>query len=253
MAASLLAGSLYILTNRAVSPIVFRCQPVRLFGQVRRGGNAFPGGVTRRYCHRVDLAVDEDASAAFTEGRSEGLRLAYERFGPLVYTLALRSVADVAEAEDVAQQVFVAAWQGRAGFDPARGTLGGWLVAITRNKIADALRGRQREQRILAQITSGAVAIAFEAPTDVLVDRVLLADELSRLPESQRLAMVLAFYSDLTHEQIASTLQMPLGTVKSHIRRGLARLRSRLEADGAASRPGDPRAACSWRTCRDRR
>lgn len=183
----------------------------------------------------MDPASDEDVSAAFKEGRPEGLRLAYERFGPLVYTLARRSVADVAEAEDVTQQVFVAAWQGRAGFDPGRGTLGGWLVAITRNKIADALRGRLREQRILAQISSRPVATVSEAPPDMLVDRVVLADELARLPEAQRLAMVLAFYSDLTHEQIASTLQMPLGTVKSHIRRGLARLRSRLEADGAAS------------------
>jgi RNA polymerase sigma factor (sigma-70 family) len=187
-----------------------------------------------RYRRQVDLVSDEDASAAVTEGRPEGLRLAYERFGPLVYTLALRSVADAAEAEDITQQVFVAAWRGRGGFDPARGTLGGWLVAITRNKIADALRGRQRDQRLLTQITSGVVATVSEAPPDLLVDRVLLADELARLPEPQRLAMVLAFYSDLTHEQIAATLRMPLGTVKSNIRRGLARLRFRLEADGAA-------------------
>lgn len=183
----------------------------------------------------MEQATDDDAAAAFAEGRPDALRLAYERFGALVYTLAVRSVGNAAEAEDITQQVFVAAWQGRGGFDPARGTLAGWLVAITRNKIADALRGRQREQRIVAQITSGTVATVSAAPPDILVDRVVLADELARLPEAQRLAMVLAFYSDLTHEQIASSLQMPLGTVKSHIRRGLARLRSRLEADGAAS------------------
>jgi RNA polymerase sigma factor (sigma-70 family) len=187
-----------------------------------------------RYCHRVDPVSDEDVSAAFTEGRPEGLGLAYERFGPLVYTLALRSVDDAAEAEDITQQVFVAAWRGRDGFDPHRGTLGGWLVAITRNKIADALRGRQRDQRLLRQIASGGATAVSDAPLDLLVDRVLLADELAQLPEPQRLAMVLAFYSDLTHEQIAATLRMPLGTVKSNIRRGLARLRSRLEADGAA-------------------
>lgn len=182
----------------------------------------------------MDAAADEDASAAFIEGRPEGLRLAYERFGSLVYTLALRSVNDVAEAEDVTQQVFVAAWRGRDRFDPGRGSLGGWLVAITRNKIADALRGRQRDQRLLTQITSGGAVTVSDAPPDMLVDRVLLADELARLPEPQRAAMVLAFYSDLTHEQIAASLRMPLGTVKSNIRRGLARLRARLEADGAA-------------------
>jgi RNA polymerase sigma factor (sigma-70 family) len=192
------------------------------------------GCLPHRYCHRVDPELDAIASAAFSEGRADGLRLAFERFGGLVYTLALRGLGDAAEAEDVTQQVFVAAWRARDGFDPARGSLAGWLVAITRNKIADALRGRQRDQRILSQMTSVATVTMPDAEPELAVDRVLLADELARLPEGQRLVMVLAFYSDLTHEQIAGALQMPLGTVKSHIRRGLARLRSRLEADGAA-------------------
>ena len=182
----------------------------------------------------MDPERDEEACAAFSEGRADGLRLAYERFGALVYTLALRGLGDTAEAEDVTQQVFVAAWKGRDGFDPARGALAGWLVAITRNKIADALRSRQRDQRILAQMTSVATVAMPEAEPELAVDRVLLADELARLSEDQRQVMMMAFYSDLTHEQIAGTLRMPLGTVKSHIRRGLARLRSRLEADGAA-------------------
>ena len=176
--------------------------------------------------------LDEKATAAFSEGQADGLRLAYERFGALVYTLALRGLDSAAEAEDITQQVFVAAWQGRAGFDPARGTLGGWLVAITRNKVTDMLRGRQRDLRVLAKVAGATVTVSDTQP-DLAVDRVLLADELSRLPETQRLVMVLAFYSDLTHDQIAGTLAMPLGTVKSHIRRGLARLRARLEADGA--------------------
>jgi RNA polymerase sigma factor (sigma-70 family) len=182
----------------------------------------------------VESGLEEEVAAAFSAGRADGLRMAYDRFGPLIYTLALRGIGHVADAEDITQQVFVAAWRGRAGFDPGRGTLGGWLVAIARNKIADVLRSRHRDQRMLVQIASGAAVATSEAPPDLLIDRLLLADELARLPEAQRLVMALAFYSDLTHEQIAITLRMPLGTVKSHIRRGLARLRSRLEADGAA-------------------
>jgi len=177
---------------------------------------------------------DEDVAAAFSGQRPDALALVYERFGPLVYSIALRSLGVRSDAEDVTQQVFVAAWRSRGSFDRRRGTLGGWLVTITRNKVADALRDRQREGRVLLQVAGGAAVTAPEAPPDRVVDRIVLADELARLPESQRLVMVLAFYSDLTKEQIARVLGLPLGTVKSHIRRGLQRLRSRLEADGVA-------------------
>jgi RNA polymerase sigma factor (sigma-70 family) len=182
----------------------------------------------------VDLASDEDVSGAFSQGHPDALALVYRRFGPLVYSIALRSLRAKTDAEDVTQQVFVAAWRSRDSFDPRRGTLGGWLVTITRNKVADALRAKQRESRVLLQVAGGATVKAPEASADQVVDRILLADELAQLPESQRLVMVLAFYSDLTHEQISQVLGLPLGTVKSHIRRSLLRLRSRLEADGVA-------------------
>jgi RNA polymerase sigma factor (sigma-70 family) len=182
----------------------------------------------------VDEAPDGEVAAAFAEGQPEALARVYQRFGALVYTIALRSLDAPADAEDVTQQVFVSAWRSRGSFDPGRGALGGWLVAITRNKVADVLRERQRQGRVLVQAAGGATITAAEVPSDQVVDRLVLADELAQLPEQQRLVMALAFYSDLTHEQIAQVLRLPLGTVKSHIRRGLLRLRSRLEDDGVA-------------------
>jgi RNA polymerase sigma-70 factor (ECF subfamily) len=96
------------------------------------------------------------------------------------------------------------------------------------------LRTRQRDDRVLLHLAANVTTEDPAVPSDQVVNRVVVADELARLPEAQRLVMTLAFYSDLTHEQIAEVLQMPLGTVKSHIRRGLQRLKSRLEADRVA-------------------
>ncbi len=176
-------------------------------------------------------SADGDIAVAFQKGRPESLARVYQRYAPLVYTIALRALGVPGDAEDLAQQVFVAAWRGRDTFDPDRGGLPTWLIAITRNKIADQLRARFREEGGLRGTVQEATAPPAQE-LDQLVDRIVLTDELDRLGEPQRMIMMLAFYTDLTHEQISSALGLPLGTVKSHIRRSLLRLRARLEGDG---------------------
>ncbi len=183
----------------------------------------------------MDSTTDSAIAAAFHKGAPDALSLVYQRYAPLVYTMAVRSLGSPSDAEDVAQQVFVAAWRRQNSFDPSRGGLSSWLMGITRKKVIDALRARQREaNRLLAAqlgVTSQRPDADGRGQADQLIDRIVLTDEIVRLGEPQRLIMMLAFYTDLTHEQISATLKLPLGTVKSHIRRSLQRLRTRLEAD----------------------
>ncbi|SBS70422.1 RNA polymerase sigma factor [uncultured Microbacterium sp.] len=179
---------------------------------------------------RKEPVIEDDVELAerFSAGDERALKEMYDRWSRLVYTLAVRSLGDRAEAEDVTQRTFVSAWTSRGSFQPARGSLGGWLVAIARRRIADAHEARSRTARIEEAMRSVAEEPVAE-PVDVS-DAIVLAHEIEQLEPDARAVVTLAFYQDLTHAQIAEQLAMPLGTVKSHIRRSLTRLRSRLEA-----------------------
>jgi RNA polymerase sigma-70 factor (ECF subfamily) len=186
---------------------------------------------------RDDRGRDDGFVELFRAGDERALRLAYERFGPAVHHLAVRGLGSVTDAEDVTQAVFVAAWLGREGYDPGRGSMLGWLLGIARRKVVDQIRASARDGRIAEEIRRLAGPArdgAGEAPPDRIVDRLVLADEMARLPGEQRRVLELAYYDDLTHPQIAALTGLPLGTVKSHLRRGMARLRRRWEVDGAA-------------------
>ncbi|WP_248283289.1 RNA polymerase sigma factor [Cryobacterium arcticum] len=172
--------------------------------------------------------------ADFRAGDERALAEAYARWSSLVYTLAVRSLGDTGEAEDVTQKVFIAAWQGRAGFDESRAALPAWIVGIARHTIADAHEARARRRRIELAVVEDTPLFAVDESADV-AERLLLGEELNRLDPVPQRVMRLAFYDDLTHVQIADSLGLPLGTVKSHIRRSLTRLRTRLEANDDAS------------------
>lgn len=180
---------------------------------------------------------EDELTSSFLAGDERALAAAYREFAPLVHTLAVRSLPDRSAADDVTQEVFIRVWRSRSTFNPQVARLPAWIVGITRNVISDTLSASARETR-KALAVAGA-GLADEAGSgledaELLADRILLDGELDRLGEPQGSIMKLAFYDDLTHEQISRKLGLPLGTVKSHIRRSLSHLRNRLEVNHAA-------------------
>ncbi|MET9653403.1 MULTISPECIES: sigma-70 family RNA polymerase sigma factor [unclassified Streptomyces] len=182
--------------------------------------------------------VSEDQlGEGFAHGDESSLREAYRRWGALVFTIASRKLGDAEEAKDVTQQVFVGAWNSRKTFDKSRGSLKTWLVGITHKKVADALSRRTRHLRDVEAATAAAeVSPRSAAATESVLDYVVLTQEMECLTEQQQLVLKMAFYEDMTQSQIAERTGLPLGTVKTHTRRGLMRLKKRLEVDGEAHR-----------------
>jgi RNA polymerase sigma-70 factor (ECF subfamily) len=182
----------------------------------------------------VTWSTDEELARGLTSGDEACLEAAYHRWSTLVRSLAWRSLDDAGEAEDVTQQVFLGVWRGRTGYRPERGTLPGWIVGITRRKIADALSARSRRTELVASAQSSLreVGAVGDGHADAVVDRVVVRQALNRLPAPQQWVLRLTFYEDLSQTQIAERTGWPLGTVKSHARRGLHRLRHGLAQEG---------------------
>ncbi len=185
------------------------------------------------YCEDVlaDEAVEaapDDLAARLAGGSRDALAESYQRFASLVHTLALRALGDPHDAEDVTQQVFVSAWSSRHTLRPD-GSVAAWLVGIARHRIADQRTQRYRSQRNTAAVAAQAPPEALAPPQEDLAGQLVVAHELAHLGEPRGTVVRMAVIEDRTHEEIARTLELPLGTVKSHVRRGLLQLRSRLE------------------------
>lgn len=164
---------------------------------------------------------DQTAFAAF-----------YDRFSHGLYSLVFKILKDPRETEDVLQEGFAQIWKKAGTYDGTRSSAFTWAVMIMRNKAIDHIRSRQRQSRMVEE-----AAHELSHGGDVQEDEAVFHNEqrgivraaLDKIPQEQRQAIDLAFFSGLTQMEIAEKLGEPLGTVKARIRRGLLKLRDYLD------------------------
>jgi RNA polymerase sigma-70 factor (ECF subfamily) len=166
-------------------------------------------------------------------GDQSGLAALYDESSALVYTIALRVLGNTEDAEEVTLDVYTQVWRTAASYDGSRGSVGAWLVMAARSRAIDKLRSRagriEREQPLLDFTDPGAGTLSPEQQSELGQRSRRVRAALNSLPPEQREAIHLAFFSGLTHGELAERLGQPLGTVKSRIRLGMIKLREELE------------------------
>jgi RNA polymerase sigma factor (sigma-70 family) len=201
---------------------------------------SFPVPAPRGYVVAVVSGVQEfeeqdddvrSLAARLVDGDETALEQVYDRWSALVHTYALRALQDTADAEEVTQQVFVAAWRSRHTLVPTPAALPAWLIGIARHKVADLRLARARDAGRVAAVAAqpDARRTSVEAIDDEVADRLVVRQAVEELPDPRRTIMFLAYWEGRSHAEIAETVGLPLGTVKSHVRRGLVRLHQQLE------------------------
>ena len=183
--------------------------------------------------------ADRAMIARVAEADENAFRTLYDRLVDPLYSLACKMLGDVGEAQEAMQDIFVQIWRRAGTYDSERSSVFTWAVLLARSRIIYRLRARGRRFRVVtgpageenvsvetadASVAESAADISSRNERAMRVRTIL-----TNLPAEQREAIELAFFSDLTHHEIAERLGEPLGTVKARIRRGLLKLRERMQ------------------------
>jgi RNA polymerase sigma-70 factor (ECF subfamily) len=172
---------------------------------------------------------DEVLVSRVAKGDTFAFAELYDRHGRRAYLQARALCATAEQAEDVTQEAFLSLWRLARGFDPGRGGFAAWMSAIVRNRVTDTWRrAAARPAEVGFPEEASQVLGATEDGVRRALERTVLRELLADLPREQRDAIFLAYFEDLTAEQIASRVGVPLGTAKSRTRLGLAKLRREI-------------------------
>lgn len=175
-----------------------------------------------------DAGEDFRLLSAIQSGNQEALATFFDRYSGLVYSVAMRVLNDSGDAEDVMQEIFIQIWQDPGKFVAGRGSLGGWLVVVTRNRAIDRLRRRKPSDPVELFALPSSLNLERESERSLLLERIRTA--MTTLPDAQRMSLELAFFDGLSQSEIAEKTGEPLGTVKSRIRLALIAIRKELRA-----------------------
>ena len=183
----------------------------------------------------MDFSPDQQPEIELLKRIAQGDRQSfeqfYDRFSRVLFTVAYRLLGNQEAAEDVLQEVFVQIWDKAPRYDPSRGKPLTWAITLTRYRAIDLLRSLRRRGQLYDDAKQEAQAEEqFDDRSSFLAvaageRHAFVREAIEKLPSDQREAIELAFFSSLTHAEIAERLIQPLGTIKARIRRGLIRLR----------------------------
>jgi RNA polymerase sigma-70 factor, ECF subfamily len=173
---------------------------------------------------------DVELLHAVSRGDEAALARLYDQYRVILFGLLVRILGSREEAEDVLQDVFIQVWRRARDFDEKRGKPFTWLVTLARSRAIDRLRLLGARRRLAESAAKNQTEEVSDALSDAIQasQRDIVQRALAELPEEQKQALVLAYYDGLTQSEIASRLGTPLGTVKTRMRSGMAKLRGLL-------------------------
>ena len=186
-----------------------------------------------------ELAHLSDEALVLLAARSQETALAelYDRYGRPAYGLALRVLRDEALAEDAVQEAFLGVWRNASRFVPERGTASTWILTLVHRRAVDLVRREERRRADPLETAAEPGSGSVDDEAWLRLQRERVQDALRQLPDQQREALELAYYGGFTQSELAERLGLPLGTIKSRVFAGLARLRELL---------GEPGMEMSW-------
>ena len=176
--------------------------------------------------------TDEQLIRALTRGEAWAMTAIYDRYGRLVFSLALKILNDRGAAEEAVQEVFVKVWRRSKDYDVARGKFSSWLSGITHNHAIDELR-RRRVRPTASEDEDALAEVVANGPTPIdlalqSLERRRIGEALQAIPLEQRRCIEMAYFEGFTQQEISDRLREPLGTVKTRMRLGMQKLKALL-------------------------